>query len=527
MGSLVEGFLASTERFGCRPALWVNGESYTYAELARYAGRIATRVAEDPSGPSLIGVLAHRSLTAYAGVLAALMAGRGYVPLHPKFPAGRTRTMRELSGVTQVVVGREGLDRLGEILASTTTPLTIILPEPADVPEWAADFPIHRFVANDNEDAKPSFPLASPSATDAAYLLFTSGSTGEPKGVPVSHANARSYVEHVADRFGVTERDRFSQVFDLTFDLSVHDMFVCWERGACLYCLPDKFVMAPTKFIRDQRLTMWFSVPSTVGRTLGLRMLSPGVFPDLRVSLFCGEPLPVEYASAWQDAAPNSIVENLYGPTEATIAITSFRWHRNASGASSVNGIVPIGQPFPGQRARVVDRDDQVVPAAKPGELCVSGSQVTDGYLNDPAKTRSQFVRLPGCGDSVWYRTGDLVTRGPDGCLHYLGRIDHQVKVRGFRVELQEIEHVIRGATSGAGVVAVPWPVRKGSAEGIVAFISTPGRIDLSGVLARCKQHLPEYMVPRRFIPIDSIPLNVNGKVDRQELSRRLQDAEV
>ena len=164
--------------------------------------------------------------------------------------------------------------------------------------------------------------------------------------------------------------------------------------------------MAPTKFVRDHELTSWFSVPSTVGRMRSLRMLPPRCFPSLRVSLFCGEPLPGESAAAWAAAAPNSLVENLYGPTEATIAITRYRWEENSE-QECVNGIVPIGYAFEGQRACVVDADGNEVATGEEGELCLAGSQVTRGYLNNPGKTASQFVRLSLDPSITWYRTGD------------------------------------------------------------------------------------------------------------------------
>ena len=166
--------------------------------------------------------------------------------------------------------------------------------------------------------------------------------------MPIGHSSVRAYLRYTCDRYDVTEHDRFSQMFDATFDLSVHDMFVCWERGACLFSVPERATMAPAKFIRQHELTMWFSVPSVVALLSRMRLLTPGAFPSLRWSLFCGEPLPAVAAQAWQAAAPNSQVENLYGPTEATIAITHYRWQTDVSPGQCVNGVVPIGWPYIG-----------------------------------------------------------------------------------------------------------------------------------------------------------------------------------
>jgi acyl-CoA synthetase (AMP-forming)/AMP-acid ligase II len=282
--------------------------------------------------------------------------------------------------------------------------------------------------------------------------------------------------------------------------------------------------MAPTKFVRDHELTMWFSVPSTVGRMRSLRMLPPKCFPSLRASLFCGEPLPADSAAAWAAAAPDSLVENLYGPTEATIAITCYRWGE-ASEQECVNGIVPIGKAFEGQRACVIDAGGHEAANDAEGELCLAGSQVTDGYLNNSEKTASQFVRLPLDPNVTWYRTGDLARRSETGCLFYLGRIDHQIKIRGFRVELEEIEHVLREAAGGGTAVAVPWPVVHGSAEGIVGFLSKVDGLATEPLLARCRAALPDYMVPNSIRIVQDLPLTSNGKIDRKQLIQQLEES--
>jgi len=188
-----------------------------------------------------------------------------------------------------------------------------------------------------------------------------------------------------------------------------------------------------------------------------------------------------------------------------------------------LNGIVPIGWPFAGQQCRVADHEGGQV--SKTGELCLAGSQVTDGYWNNPEKTRCQFVRFPETRETLWYRTGDLVKRGENGCLYYLGRIDHQVKIRGYRVELQEIEVVLRKASQAEQVVAVPWPVVDGSADGVMAFVSGVSKIDELHILNRCREALPDYMVPRKIYWLEEIPLNDNGKMDRKKLAKLLEGA--
>jgi len=527
--NLIRGFLESAERFPDRTALVVDGESLTYANLRRLAGRIASAIVEnDHTRSPLVAVWAHRSQTAYAGILGSLATGKGYVPLNPKFPLERTCRMLALSGCTVLIVGKECLGQLAGLLRSTDCPLTLISPELSNLGELLQRPSRHRFItAGQLPSGERFFSGAEATSASPAYLLFTSGSTGVPKGVPISQGNVRSYVDYICRRYDVNEHDRFSQQFDLTFDLSAHDLFVCWERGACLCCVPEKSLMAPAKFIRDRQLTMWFSVPSVAGLLEKMRLLSPGCFPSLRCSLFCGEPLPAAYAESWQEAAPNSIVDNLYGPTEATIAIAHYRWNSQKSPGECLNGIVPIGRMFEGQQFRITDSRGESVAIGEVGELCLSGSQVAGGYWNDPAKTRQQFVRLRGAREQVWYRTGDLVKRDEAGNLCYLGRVDHQIKIRGYRVELQEIEAVLRRACGTEQVVSVPWPVNNGTAEGVVAFVSGVKEFDQTRVLANCGDLLPDYMVPKKIYLLDELPLNPNQKIDRGKLRKLLLEGAV
>jgi len=522
---LLRGFLESAKRFPERLAVAVDGQQVNYRSLLASAGQIAAAVdAFEPENSAFGAILASRSITAYAGIIGILGSGRGYVPLNPKFPIERSAKMLSRSGARVLVVDSAGFRQLPNLLNRIDFPLAILLPGEENPRELATQFPEHRFVFRTDfpDGASYSFnAVVEPGAF--AYLLFTSGSTGEPKGVPISHQNVRSYVEATCDHYAVTERDRISQEFDLTFDLSVHDMFVCWERGACLCCVPEKAVMMPAKFIRESRLTMWFSVPSIVGLLARMRLLGPASFPTLRWSLFCGEPLAASYARLWQEAAPNSIVENLYGPTETTVAITRYQWDNDSSPERCVNGIVPIGWSFAGQNTRVVTSDLRALSAGSSGELCLAGSQVTTGYWRDAQRTAESFVNLPGA-DEIWYRTGDLVEQDRDGCLRYLGRVDHQVKVRGYRVELQEIEGVLREACRSEQVAAVPWPVANGSADGIVAFIAGVEDLDVTSVLGRCRASLPEYMIPQRVFQLHEMPLNANGKMDRRALSLQLEN---
>jgi amino acid adenylation domain-containing protein len=524
--SLWSGFMRSAEQFSERPAVIVEGRSLHYWQLREMALRIAAtiQIRSEHAGTPLVAVFAYRSATAFAAVLGSLLAGRGYVPLNRTFPLERTRLMFERSECRTIIVDPGSLPQLGALLDGDAGPLLIIAPELQDLQYYRGRWPKHIFI--DANALQPSAAWRTPAENpDAiAYLLFTSGSTGVPKGVMVTHRNVTSFVDATADRLQITECDIVSQMFDLTFDLSAFDMFVSWERGACLCCPSKKALINPAKFIQNQELTIWFSVPSTVAVMKQLGLLRPGRFPSLRLSLFCGEPLPVSYAQWWLEAAPNSILENLYGPTELTIACTSYRWHAQRSPGESELGIVPIGYPYPGMNVFVVNEKLVEVEPGEDGELLMNGPQMSLGYWRDSAKTNSAFV-VPAGAKEIFYRTGDRVRRpAGEGPLTHLGRIDFQVKILGHRVELGEVEAVIREAFGLAGVIAVGWPALASGYGGIEVFIEgNPMDVDLlrDAVASR----LPNYMVPRRFHFMERLPRNVNGKFDRNAMLAMLGDS--
>jgi non-ribosomal peptide synthetase component F len=345
----------------------------------------------------------------------------------------------------------------------------------------------------------------------------------------VSHANVRHYVEHVTKRYQVTSGDRMSQTFDTTFDLSAHDMFVAWENGACLCCPSQKQLINPRGYISNARLSIWFSVPSTAVFMRRLGVLEPGMYPGLRLSLFCGEALPVEIVREWRRAAPNSVIENIYGPTELTIACTAYRWDDSYSPDECEQGLVPIGEPFPHMEAAIVDEEMREVQGDRAGELFMTGPQMCLGYWQDEEKTKRAFTTLPGRGSKIFYRTGDRVRRrGPDKPLTYLGRLDSQIKLLGHRVELGEVESVVRALSGLDGVVALGWPLTERGADGIELFLQSDG-FDTKSLLEKLKSRLPAYMLPRNVRLLSQFPLNSNGKFDRVALRQRLEnlDSEV
>ncbi|MFC8696285.1 amino acid adenylation domain-containing protein [Streptomyces parvus] len=467
-------------------ALRIGARRHTYRELHERALALAGALVTRCGGrPRRVGLLAARSTDAYVGVLAANYAGGAVVPLNPQFPAQRTRTMAEEACLDALLVdaaGRAALDGLPDLRRH------VPVVSPGDGSPLPEPLPV--------------------SPDDIAYILFTSGSTGRPKGVPVLHRNVDAYLRHVHGRYGFRPDDTFSQTFDLTFDLAMFDMFAAWGSGGTLVSVPPHAFALFRQFVNHHGITVWFSSPSAIAVLRRYGALTPDAFPGLRWSLFCGEPLLERDAADWQTAAPRSHVENLYGPTELTISCSVRRWEPGSAPGASPHGIVPIGTLHSGLRCLLLD--EAGTSAADTGELCVTGDQMFPGYLNSE-DDRGRFVEQDG---ERWYRTGDLVRRLDDGTLAYLGRRDHQVKIRGVRVELAEIEWGLRQCEGVEDAVVVL------VGETLSAFV-TGAPCEAEELRRELLGHLPPALVPRHIHRLDAFPLNANRKTDRRELTAR------
>ena len=329
-----------------------------------------------------------------------------------------------------------------------------------------------------------------------------------------------AYLDVATKHFGVRPGDRASHFFELTFDLSVHDIFVTLLGGGTLVVVPAEQRMFPAHFIREKEISHWFSVPSAAESLHRVGALRPGIFPRLRQTLFCGEPLRWPVTETWQAAAPNSRVVNLYGPTEATIAISSYVVPRRRSRSDEVYGIVPIGNVFEGQHGRIFGSPDA---GGQPdrGELWLSGSQVISGYLG----ARDGLDAFASSPDGrVWYRTGDAVERDGAGLLHFVGRIDHQLKISGYRVEPAEIEDAIHRAFPACRSIVVLCD--RGKRRGLAAaIVCEEGDLPAAtAVREACARSLPPYMVPAHVVALGSWPVNANGKIDRAAVRRQLEE---
>jgi amino acid adenylation domain-containing protein len=471
-------------------------------------------------GSGLVAVFASRSLTAFAGSLAVFGAGSAHVALNPAHPPRRSAAILEQAEVTTVIAGAESLAILPELLDLAPAIRVVIAAESADLSALRASHPAVHFVdANQVAAGERAARFMAPAVAsdDLAYLVFTSGSTGVPKGVAVSHGNLAAYMRNFRALAAPLSTDRVATTFELTFDVALHDMFQAWFSGAALCVVPARQLLAPARFIRNERITYWFSVASAAMLMERQGTLKPGVFPLLRVSMLCGEPLPAGAAAAWAAAAPGSVLYNVYGPTETTMELAFYRWLPERSIAACRRGIVPIGVPFDDHQHLLLDTQEREIDGAGRGELLLAGPQVTQGYWKLAERTAQSFVRLRDRA-GVWYRTGDLVERDENGVYHFVGRLDHQVKLRGHRIELGEIEAALREVAQTSLVAVVAHPVIDGNAQGLVAFVAGGSGAGVDVLRQGLAARLPAAMVPDRIERVDDLPLNANQKIDRNAL---------
>lgn len=363
------------------------------------------------------------------------------------------------------------------------------------------------------EPAGPEVPLPRTGPDDLAYVLYTSGSSGSPKGVTLTHGNGLAFVEWAAQELDLSAHDRLSSHAPLHFDLSIFDLYAAAYAGAAVVLVPVKALVFPVdlaQFIEDARVTVWYSVPSALTLLVRQGSLTAGCFPQLRVVLFAGEVFPAPALRSLMAGVPHARFVNLYGPTETNVCT----WY-DVTRPPSSDTPVPIGRPIAGTTAVVVGDDGRLVAAGQSGELLISGPTVMRGYWGDPDRTARALVRNPAGAPA--YRTGDIVRRNADGELVFLGRRDHQVKTRGYRVELAEIEAALyrHPAVTECAVIAVPDEL---VTNRLVACLVLSAPAAPPGLARSCRDRLPRYMIPDRFEFFETLPRTSTDKIDRTAL---------
>ena len=524
---------AVAERAAARPearAVVSQAGNLTYGELEASSNRLARMLRElNCRRGDRVALLMPKAPATIAALLGVLKADAAYVPLDPAGPPARLARMLEQCGCHSILAA----GRTGTLLQATLAcaslerrPLLGWLDSgaPPDTELTAA------FTAADLAGLPATPPASVNRDTDLAHILFTSGSTGAPKGVMITHYSVLRFLEWATACFGISPEDRASQHPPLHFDLSTFDIFGTLGAGAELHLVPPTLNLLPhrlAQFIRRSRLTQWFSVPSVLNLMAKFDAVRQGDFPELRRVLWCGEVLPTPTLIHWMRLLPHARFTNLYGPTETTIASSHYTLPRCPAHAQEP---LPIGSACAGEELLILDGTMHPVTPGEIGDLYVRGVGLSPGYWRDPEKTDSVFLpyRTPGGTEERIYRTGDLARCGSDGLIYFAGRRDHQIKSRGYRIELGEIEAALGALTElrECAVVAV----QSAGFEGWMiccAYVPLRGRqAEPQHLRQRLSRLLPTYMLPARWMRCAALPRNGNGKTDRPELRRRFLAAE-
>lgn len=514
-------------------AVALGEEVLTYGRLDELSDALAALLREtDCRAGDRVALLAPRSPRTVAAALGVYKAGALLVPLDPEGPAARQEKVLRSSGCRLLLAdgGAAGARRAEEVLLRPGLPDGLHLGWFGPSRELAEAGLAAVFTGEDADRYRGAPPPGEPAGSgDAAHILFTSGSTGEPKGVVVRHESVIRFVEWAVDHFRIEPGERLSGHSPLHFDLSTFDLFGSLAAGAELHLIPPELNLLPhrlAELIRRSRLTQWFSVPSVLNYMARFDVVEPGDFPALRRLMWCGEVFPTPALVYWMERLPHARFTNLYGPTEATIA-SSF--HDVPRAPEDERAPVPIGRACPGEELLVLDRHLRPVAPGEQGELYLRGVGLSPGYWQDPARTREVFLPDPaggGPGERI-YRTGDLARLGEDGLVYFCGRADSQVKSRGYRVELGEVEIAVAslGLAREAVVTAVPTDGFEGHRI-CCAYVPAPDRDATPSALRReLRRLLPDYMIPARWLTYERLPRNANGKLDRKRIQEEIQNA--
>jgi amino acid adenylation domain-containing protein len=473
-------------------SFFINETYFKYSDFAQLVSNIRNAIIEN-SAPDdkIIGLVANNDLETYASIIALWFEGKCYVPINPDNPIERNENIIKEAQITIIISSSINSDFLNSKIIDSKNSLNVAVNL---VPKIA------------NED-------------DLAYILFTSGTTGKPKGVPITRKNVSGFIDALWDMNIVLENtDRCLQMFDLTFDLSVMSYLAPLLKGSCVYTIPkDKIKYSYIyELMEEHDLTFSLMVPSI------LHYLRPYFHeieaPKMKCSLFCGEALPLDVTNEWSNCLPNARIINVYGPTEDTIFCTYYDFEVNKENKSH-NGILSIGASMKNNFTIIINENNEILEVGEIGELCLGGIQLTPGYWKNEEKNKEAFFFINYNGKQErFYKTGDLCKYDNEGDLLYLGRIDFQTKIQGFRVELSEIEYFAKEFLSKINVVVLAILDNLNNTE--LAVVIESEKFDTTDMLDYLKTKLPVYMIPKKIEFINVFPLNVNGKIDRNKLNQ-------
>lgn len=466
-------------------AICYDEKMITYRELSKKVNGIRLYIRENiKQEERQLGIVVNSHPYTYAAILAIWLEGKFYVPLLPSAPEERNTKVVEEAHLKSIFA-----NHFDQLLPASY----IELDEITDTDEILA--------------------YSEPNLDEIAYLLFTSGSTGRPKGVPISFNNVQTLLNSMdALGYKINSKDKCLQMFDLTFDLSVISYVMPFAVGACIYIIPDGEIKSDyiVDLLEEYHLTVLGMVPSVLNY-IG-RFFDDIKEPQVKLCWFCGEALSAELTGKWHKCIPNAEIVNFYGPTEDTVYCMYYIYRDGF--CKHHNGYMSIGKSMPYNECDIFI-DGIPAKTGEHGELCLSGGQLTKGYWENPEKNAEAFFVYEG---TRYYRTGDLCFKDEDGDVMYVGRIDFQAKIQGFRVELSEIEHFVSEFLgSNIPSLCVAFTNKQGNTE--IGMAVESKEFDPQDVLKYIKSKLPPYEVPTKVLFFDRFPLNSNGKLDRKKIA--------
>lgn len=526
--NLKEALLGAFNQYKNKIAIKTANEDISYNELYKRSISIADFISTNKY--KKVAILGYRSVNVYAVILAAIFANQTYVPLNPRFPVKRTLEMILDSDVDAIIVCKECAAYLKKLLKEAKIDKELIIEDSDEFCEQdfskESSYNITRlsFTASNKteigESSKINFDENKP-----IYVIYTSGTTGKAKGVIVSYFHFFSYIEKILNYYNYNENDVFSQMSEITFDLSLQDLCSSILSGGTLIPIPKEYLFCPAPIISKFKITVFHAVPYVISMLKKMEMLEPELMNSIRISIFVGEPLWYEQVRDWIKSCPNSIVYNTYGPTETTVIIMRYKVYdpkiMTIDTLKELEGVVPLGTTFPRAKAGIFNDYNVELAKNEIGQIYLAGDQVGLGYLNSKEKTNEAFLNLD---ETLWYKTGDNGYVDDNGNFIFKGRRDDQVKINGFRVDLLEIDEKLRLA-SKRRAMSIPLRNELNQITNLVAAVEGDEDNKIKDdIVSTLKNYLPFYMQVHDIVFIKEFPVNYNGKLDRKALTQQVFD---